>query len=280
MNNTIDLNGIRKHWQEWAKEYGTNLRATTKASTAKAMELEALSRALTEIERTQGSELTILEVGCGNGHNCLSLTEKHSSASFTGIDFIEDMVEAANSVKKEKGIPDERVVFQVGNVLNLALPHAAFDVIFTDRCLINLNTDLLQQKAIASLAQLLKPNGYLLMIENSQQTYDMQNHLRELVGLPKRTPAEFNHFFNEEMLLPFLPSVGLEVLDVEDFISLHDIVLYILVPMVNDGKVDYDHPLVEAATKLNIALSSLKSSGLGKYGQNRLYKCRKVIGSL
>jgi len=280
MDSPLDLDGIRRHWQGWAKEYGASLRATTKASTAKAMELEALSRAITEIERTRESGLVILEAGCGNGHNCLSLTEKHPRASFTGIDFIEDMIKAADSVKKERAIPDERVMFRVGNVLNLALPYATFDVVFTDRCLINLNTGLLQQKAIASLAQLLKPNGYLLMIENSQQTYNAQNRLRELAGLAKRTPAEFNHFFDEELLLPFLASVGLKVLDIEDFISLHDIVLYILVPMINGGKVDYDHPLVEAATKLNIALSSLTPGGTGRYGQNRLYKCRKVARPL
>ena len=91
-----------------------------------------------------------------------------------------------------------------------------------------------------------------------------------------RTPAEFNHFFDEATLLPFLPKVGLEVLDIEDFISLHDLVLYVLVPMVNGGKVDYEHPMVEAATQLNIALSSLQPGGAGAFGQNRLYKCRKT----
>ena len=219
--------------------------------------------------------MTILEAGCGNGQNCLNLLNAHPKASFTGIDFIEEMVQAANSVKTESGIPNERLIFQVGNVLSLALPQESFDVVFTDRCLINLNTDLLQHQAIASLATLVKPGGYLLMIENSQQTYDMQNQARALVGLPKRTPAEFNHFFNETTLLPFLPTVGMEVLDIEDFISLHDIVLYILVPMINSGEVNYDHPFVKAATELNIALSKLERGNIGQFGQNRLYKCRK-----
>lgn len=277
MNNTMDLSGIRQHWQGWAKQYGTSLRATTKTSSAKAMELDALSRALTEIEKTNGTALNILEVGCGNGQNCLNLMEKHINASFFGIDFIEEMVEAANSIKKEKNIADERIIFSVGNVLELTLPTNHFDVIFTDRCLINLNTDALRQKAITSLAELLKPHGYLLMIENCQQTYDMQNQVREMVGLEKRIPAEFNHFFNETTLLPFLPTVELEVIDIEDFISLHDIVLYMLVPMMNGGKVDYDDPLVDAATKLNVAISTIKPNSLGQFGQNRLYKCRKVI---
>ncbi len=272
----MDLNAIRDHWQNWAREYGTSLRATTKTGSAKVMELDALSRAFAAIEKTAGTQLSILEVGCGNGQNCLALLERHPAAAFTGIDFIPEMVDAANSVKAQRGLPDARVVFQVGNALALDLPQASFDVVFTDRCLINLNTDALQQQAIASLAGIVKPGGHLLMIENSKQTYGSQNALRETVGLPPRTPAEFNHFFDEETLLPFLPSAGLEVLEIEDFISLHDIVLYVLVPMVNGGKVDYDHPLVGAATSLNLAATLLNAGGVGAFGQNRLYKCRRV----
>lgn len=272
----MDLNGIREHWQGWARQYGTSLRATTKTSTAKLLELDVLSRALAAIESTRSEGLHVLEMGCGNGQNCLNLVDRHPRARFTGIDFIEEMIAAANAVKAERALADARMVFEVGNVLDLKLPENSFDVVFTDRCLINLNTDALQQQAIAALARLVKPGGHLLMIENSQRTYDAQNSLRESVGLPPRVPAEFNHFFNESVLLPFLPTVGLEVLDIDDFISLHDLVLYVLVPMTNGGKVDYEHPLVAAAANANMAASQLKLGGLGEFGQNRLYRCRKA----
>lgn len=272
----MDLNSIRQHWQEWAKQYGTSLRATTKTTTAKLMELDALSRALSQIAAKTDAQLNILEVGCGNGQNCLNLQKSHPNAKFTGIDFIEEMIEAAKSLKIEHGIPDEKLIFQVGNVLDLSLPTESYDVIFTDRCLINLNSDELQQQAISSLAKLLKPNGHLLMIENCQNTYEKQNQARELVGLPRRSPAEFNHFFNEETLLPFLPTVDLALLDIEDFISLHDLMLYVLIPMTNGGSIEYDHPLVAAATQLNIAISGQQKNSLGQFGQNRLYTCQKV----
>ena len=272
----MDLKDIHEHWQTWAKQYGTSLRATTKTSTAKAMEWDAFSRALKEIDDSATRELKILEVGCGNGQNCFRLLELYPRAALTGIDFVPEMIDAANAVKSEKQIPDERLRFLVGNVLELSLPHESFDVVVTDRCLINLNTDSLQHDAISALTKVLKINGHLLMIENSQQTYARQNQVRESVGLQARTPAEFNHFFNEETLLPFLASACLKVLDIEDFISLHDLVLYVLVPMMNGGKVDYEHPMVEAATRLNVAMSNRNLGGLGPYGQNRLYKCRRV----
>jgi len=257
----MEMEGIREHWHNWATRYGTSLRATTKTSTLKAMEIDALARALRSVARECGERLNILEIGCGNGQNCLSLIDSFPEASFTGVDFIDAMIAAANTLKGERAFPDERLLFQVGNVLDLRLPLAAFDAVFTDRCLINLNTDALQQQAVAALAQRLKPGGYLLMIENSQQTYLRQNQARESVGLAPRSPADYNHFFDETILRPFLPSVGLDLVDVEDFISLHDLVLYVLVPMTNGGVIDYEHPMVEAATRLNIALSATATMG-------------------
>ncbi len=276
----MDLDSVKSHWQDWATRYGTSLRATTKTATAKAVEIDALVRALRHIESDRGGRLAILEVGCGNGLNCLSLVDAFPEATFLGLDLIAEMIAAANALKAARGIPDRVLRFEVGNVLDLAVPMAAYDVVFTDRCLINLHSDALQRLAIAALAERLKPGGHLLMIENSRQTYAAQNEARERVGLPARKPAEFNRFFDEATILPFLPSAGLDLVEIEDFISLHDLVLYVLVPMTNGGVVDYDHPLVEAATRLNIALSAQHPGGLGQYGQNRLFKCRKRAQAL
>lgn len=272
----MELQAIRAHWQNWARQYGTDLRATTKGSTAKAVEIDALTRALAAIARERGPALDVLEAGCGNGKNCLSLVDALPQARFTGFDFIPEMVEAANAVKAERPDGGERLEFFVGNVLEPMAPPSSFDVVFTDRCLINLNTDALQHQAIATLARNVRPGGYLLMIENARQTYDRQNLAREAVGLDPRTPDRFNRFFDETTLRPFLPTVGLELVDVEDFISLHDLVLYVLVPMTNGGQVDYGHPMVAAATQLNSALSAIAPGSLGAWGQNRLYKCRKL----
>jgi hypothetical protein len=62
--------------------------------------------------------------------------------------------------------------------------------------------------------------------------------------------------------------------EIEDFISFHDLVLYVLTPLLCDGKVDHSHPLVEAAKKLNIEISQSHPSAFGAFGQNRLYHCK------
>jgi len=272
----MDENDIFHHWLSWATEFGTELRATTKTWTAKAIEVDAFARRILELSGNQHTG-TALEIGCGNGVNCIELAGRFSNMLFDGIDYVPEMV---NSARKNSAVNrlSDRLRFFQGDALSIK-DHKdlrrEYDFVFTDRCLINLNSADLQKRAIAELATLVRPGGYLLMIENSQQTYEMQNRCREIVGLQPRSPAAFNTFFDESEIVPHLEAVGLELEDVEDFISLHDIVLYVLVPAINGGEVDYNHPLVEAATRLNIGLATEHPGAFGAFGQNRMFVCRK-----
>lgn len=272
----MDKTDIHQHWTDWASTFGTALRATTKTWTAKAIEVDALTRRITGLLGPAASG-RVLEVGCGNGVNCIELAGRFPGLAFDGIDYVQEMVEAAKQ-NAAASPAAARLRFQQGDALAIdGHPglDGLYDIVFTDRCLINLNTPDLQEKAIAALSRRLKPGGHLLMIENSRQTYDEQNRCRTLLGLPPRVPASFNLFFDEARIRPHLAALGLELLDVEDFISLHDIVLYALVPAINGGEVDYGHPLVEAATKLSIALSADRPGAFGAFGQNRLFVARR-----
>ena len=115
------------------------------------------------------------------------------------------------------------------------------------------------------------------MIENCADTHAIQNHAREALGLKARPPAAFNHFFKESVILPYLEdSCGMDILATEDFISLHDLMLYVLVPAMNGGTIDYEHPLVELATQLNISINNERPNAFGAFGQNRMYLCQKA----
>jgi SAM-dependent methyltransferase len=273
----MDNEAIRLHWQSWAREHGASLRATTKTATAKYLELDALARAFRRIINDHPPAKSVLEVGCGNGENLLHLAETFPHLRFTGMDFIPEMIAAAKGRGQERGLSD-RIRYLQGDVLNLPADlDARYDIIFTDRCIINLNTADRQKSALSGLCARLPVGGYLVMIENNTKTYAKQNHARELLGLPARQPAEFNCFLDEASTLRHLDErCGMQTLDVEDFISLHDLALYVLVPAINGGAVDYDHPLVHAATKLSLAASAEQPGTFGDFGQNRLYLCRKI----
>lgn len=268
----MDLDAIRSHWQDWAARFGADLRATTKTDTIKQLELDAFARALRGAGRSRG---TVLEVGCGNGMNCLSLARLFPELRFTGLDYVPEMVAGAEAnLARDPGLAG-RVAFRVGNALELAAdPGLApgYDVVFTDRMVINLNTWELQRQACSMLAAKVAPGGLLMMIENFSGVHARQNALRALAGLPPRPVAGYNRFLDEATYEAHLGGLLTPVL-VEDFAALHDLVLYVLTPLVNGGEVDYKHPMVRAATELCLAGQGVLRQGEG--GQNRLYVFRR-----
>lgn len=271
----MDREQVKAHWRDWASKFGTALGATTRAGTAKMLEIDALTRRMSAIGLGD-APAHVLEVGCGNGLNCFGLAARFPRMQLDGIDYTAEMIDAAREAAVANGFQD-RSSFRIGNALELSAVSgllAQYDVVFTDRCLINIESVELQMRAITGLAARVREGGHLIMIENSMATYERQNHCRTLLNLPARTPAAFNLFFDETRILPHLETLGLEV-EIEDFISLHDLMLYVLVPAINGGTVDYDHPLVHAATLLNIAVSAEISSAFGAFGQGRMFVCRK-----
>ncbi|WP_374655728.1 class I SAM-dependent methyltransferase [Dongia sp.] len=271
----MKLEDIQRHWQNWAKSFGKDLRATTKGRTAKMIEIATIGRVVEGARRDLKRPLHILEVGCGNGFNCSWIARNFTDCSITGIDYIPEMIEAAKLRRTEDGIDAERLRYLVGNALQIDNVDGPFDIIFTDRCLINLNSWHLQQQAYLGMAALLGPGGYLATIENSTEARARQEQLRAGAGLPPRPIDSFNTFIEDGRFEALAQQIGLDIVATQHISSLHDLLLYVLLPMTNGGIVDYEHPLIEAAARVNIDLVGAHGQDLGPVGQNRLVLCRR-----
>ena len=270
----MELHEIMAHWKEQAERHGTTVQATTRAPTAKVLEIDALIRAFRDTPLASRTEAHVLEVGCGNGLNCLALAREFPGFRLTGFDYVEEMIRMAREGLDGSGCSN-RVSFAVGDLVRLDEVdglRGSYDAIVSVRCLINLNTVELQRRALRAMAGRLVPGGYLMMVENSLHTFSLQNDCREALGLARREPSPFNTFLDEQRVFSV---AELEQVRVEDFSSLHDLVLYVLVPSTNGGEVDYAHPLVQAATNLTLKAPAPRSEGFGPFGQNRLFVLRK-----
>lgn len=273
----MDKQANKEHWTSWAREHGEGVKATTRTGTAKTIEIAALQSAFTQYLSEAGNPFRALEVGCGNGVNCIALAESFPVGEFLGVDYVSDMVQNASRSAESRGLI-ERCQFLEADAMDLgaALDGSTFfDVAFTVRCLINLQNDANQRAALASIASRVRSGGLVLLIENSQQSYDRQNGLRVELGMERREPAAFNYFIDESSLLKDLDKLGLEHVRTVDISSLHDIVLYVLLPAVNGGVVDYENPIVEAATRLEASDAGRLNSRFGGFGQNRLFVLRR-----
>lgn len=254
---------VKRHWERQAQQHGSALKATTHTPTIKRLEIAALARAIRTAGIDETTSAEILEVGCGNGHNLLALTDLFPATQFTGTDYVSEMIEATPR--------DSGVRFVVGDVHTLD-QHSdlrdVYDVVFTDRLLINLATLTDQLHALDQLAAKVRPGGHLIVLENTVQAREQQNDLREAAGLPRRPPPDYNLYVDEVRFLAQARET-LRLVLVDEFAALHDLMLYVLAPMANGNVIDFDDPMVRAATELLLACPD--AGGVRGAGQNRLF---------
>jgi SAM-dependent methyltransferase len=185
----------------------------------------------------------VLDVGCGNGVSTASLA-RHS-AEVVGIDYSAAMIERAR-----REFPDlDNARFEVGDVLELGFDAASFDVVVTQRCLINLTSWEDQQKAIRNIARVLKPGGCFFLQEGTQQGRRQLNEVRQGFGLPAMPPVAFNLDFDETVLWSFLRGL-FEIVEVRRF-GLYDLVSRVVHPLlVSPEEPRYDAKINEIARGL------------------------------
>ena len=128
----MELKEIRAHWDALAQKHGLDLKSTTKTPTIKQLEINALARAISKFASVSKTN-SVLEIGCGNGHNLFGLARIFPTFKFHGIDYSDDMIVAACKIKNE--LPDSQLDFSTGDVLNLTATASFqnnFDVVFID----------------------------------------------------------------------------------------------------------------------------------------------------
>ena len=70
----MELDDIKKHWDENAKSKSTSILSTTKTPTIKKLEIDAFYQVILNLSDNNKPE-RLLEVGCGNGHNLFGLKQ-------------------------------------------------------------------------------------------------------------------------------------------------------------------------------------------------------------
>lgn len=249
------------------------MHATSKTMTIKRLEIASLKKVISDILNHN----EILEVGCGTGINCIALAEKFPKSVFFGIDYIDEMISNAKDNLQKCSV--NNVSFAVDDVLKLdsnLVNGKSFDIVYSVRCLINLNSEKLQKAALSKISEHVKPCGYYLMLENSSHCYEKQNDLREKLGLEKRTPAEFNLFLNDSVIVPYLESeCNLKLIEIINLSSLHDIFQYVIIPHMNSGNIEYESEIMKHIMEFELKTECSFHNEFGEYGQNRLYVLRK-----
>jgi ubiquinone/menaquinone biosynthesis C-methylase UbiE len=251
-----DPSAVLQFWRDRAK-LGAD--AGTRDIIAKQLEIEAISRYVTDGMR-------ILEAGCGNGVTALELARRHT-ASIVGFDYAPEMIEEAKKLSTGQQLRGN-VQFHTGDIRDLE-QSGGFDMVFTERVLINLDSWEKQRNAIQSLTNLLVVGGIYVMCENSSDGLESINVLRQQVNLPPVIAPWHNRYLRDEELKAIdLPNVVLE--HVEYYSSTY----YFLSRVVNawlagceNREPQYEAPVNELALAL---------PPMGTLGQGRIWVWRKT----
>lgn len=252
----------------WKSKYG---KFDSIESTIKQLEIDALAN---WIKPGMG----VLEIGCGNGVNLFEITKRVRDLHLEGYDV--DTHALAEACHTQQNSFDYRSSIRFGykDILTDPLPNMnIFDIVITDRCIINLKTDKAQKTAIKNIFKYLKPGGLYLMLENSDRGIQIQNDARVSIGLKPRKIAPFNRFITEKFIRWMKMISHCEYAD--DFASLHDLMLYVILPKVypfhdRHGKWPYKHPIMQAITDFMLSNPNYKDIEM-PIGQNILWVWKK-----
>lgn len=257
MGSAKQVGGVREYWNSRA---GLGKWAGTQDLIAKELELRAIA------EFVQPG-MKILDAGCGNGIAAIELARRFQ-VEITAIDYAAEMIQIARQTAEMMPLVGT-IQFREGDVTNPRELPQDFDLIYTERVLINLPDWNTQKKAIAELTGLLRVGGRYAMLENSQDGLDKINALRQQVGLDAVVPPWHNRYFRDSEVEDLtMPGVTLEK------VVCHSSTYYFLSRVVNawlaarEGKEpDYNSPVNELALHL---------PAIGDMGQGRIWVWKRV----
>ena len=259
-------NEIKKYWNERASEFKTSPEATTNDHYMRQLEIETLK---SKIKIYQQDINNIADVGCGNGYSTIELAKQFPKIQFFGFDYSEEMIKNAKINAIEADV--KNISFDVLDILEGVIKEK-YDLIYTDRCLINLSSWEDQKTALQKIFSALSDNGKYLMIENFMNGQNNLNALRKEFGLKDIEVRVHNLFFNLEEVQDFTKNLGLKFELYENISSLYYLVsrvIYSNICMKDGIEPDYYDIHHELASKLPacgdfgpIALCTIKKESI------------------
>jgi ubiquinone/menaquinone biosynthesis C-methylase UbiE len=235
---------IREHYRQQAEKHGASPLSTMEDEIVRARELELMVHLLAATGRaSRKKSRRVLDLGCGNGHALEVVGRAHPGNRYWGLDFSKELLAVARA-RKLRGCD-----LRLGDARSLPYETGSFDVVYTERCLINILDWDGQRKALDEIGRVLRPGGYYLMIECFTDGLENNNRARREVGLPDIEEAYHNRYLEKSQ---FLSAVKGSFLMVEpqsldryargyqfrdNFLSSHYFVSRVLYPAVLKGDV-------------------------------------------
>ena len=261
-------NKIEKHYDLEVNTYSNSPKCTMPDLFIRKLEVSKLESIINNLVN-QDNKISILEIGCGNGY-AISQIKKNINSKFLGVDSNKNMIKLALKRKLKN------VEFLVDDILKTKIKNESFDIIFTERCLINIMDWKSQLKSLQQIRRILKKGGHFIMLEAFDDGLNTLNAARMSLGLEKIEPAWHNYYFKKKRFEEYVrgkfsdwKNISKYKITYDNFLSSYYFGSRVLYPSLITGKreIQYNNKFVE--------YFSLVSS-VGNYSPIQLCVLKKI----
>lgn len=182
---------VKEHYRSEANNQGLHYTSTMPDEIVRSKEIEAI-RAYLRLYSAINPAAEVLEIGCGNGYLLDILHREFPKMSFSGMDYTHEMVELARSRQMKN------VHLEQGNVCSLSYKSQRFDLIISERVIINLLDRNHQDRAFEETARILKPGGWFICIEGFATPLANLNAARAELGLAEIKQPFHNRWYTDQ----------------------------------------------------------------------------------
>jgi ubiquinone/menaquinone biosynthesis C-methylase UbiE len=184
----------------------------------------------TEIQLIKGwipRDAKILDVGCGEGEGTLEFSK--IAQSVHAVDFSTTRLELA----KNRTELQDNIVYSNVDMLAPNSLDSEYDIIISQRFLINLLNWEQQKSVICDLMGRLKEGGRLLLLEGSQQGAETLNRIRNLCNLTPIPIKWHNRFLDDQELSNLIDEQGWTVC-AQDGLGLYFLLTRAIRPLLDE----------------------------------------------
>jgi ubiquinone/menaquinone biosynthesis C-methylase UbiE len=192
-----------KHYRNVAHRFGLSAQSTMKDSWIRERESQFIDRSIEQYLTDKGlpesgEGVSILDIGCGNGHTLEILSKKYPGARFYGVEYTPELFELAKSRNLEK------VKLIQGDFSEAELPEEKMDLIITQRVLINILHEKKREESFKRIYDQLKDKGYFICIESFKAPLYNLNLARKEMKLGKICQSIQNRYLTDKEFETFL----------------------------------------------------------------------------
>ena len=177
---------ILSHYKNIARQYGTRADSTLRDKHIRSCEVDFVLLSLYEYMATHQKLPRLLDLGCGNGYLISVLHDCFPEMEILGVEFSPELLAVARSRNLMN------CEFRLGDIRE-QIPQG-FDVIISERVIINLLSRKQQIKALKNIYHGLSLTGEYLMLESFADSLHELNVMLEQNNLDQIIPSKHNFF--------------------------------------------------------------------------------------